>query len=126
MHLCGWRFDKDINLLSLYLEKLEKEQAYSRAAAIAVFALKIRLAIDILNRGAEKLDNNNLNIVAMALAGFTDDKNSMWRQLCFNTKAQLNDPYLRSMFSFLTAENYNYEHVLVSFIYYSYYTVLYE
>lgn len=113
LHLCNWRFDKDASQFSLYIERLEKEQAYSRAAAIAVFNLKIRLAIDILNRGAEKLENNNLNVVAMALAGFTDDKTSMWRQLCFNTKAQLTDPYLRAMFSFLTAENYNYEHVLV-------------
>lgn len=114
LHLCGWRFDKDVNLLSMYIEQLEKDHAFSRAAAIAVFNLKIRLAIDILNRGAEKVDSNNLNVVAMALAGFTDDKNSMWRQLCYNTKAQLTDPYLRAMFSFLTADNYNYDHVLVS------------
>lgn len=49
----------------------------------------------------------------MALAGFSDDKNSMWRQFCASPKTKLNDPYLRAMFSFLTAENNNYDNILV-------------
>lgn len=114
LHLCGWHFEKDNSSLTKFLENLQKENAYSRAAAIAVFNLKIKLALDILNQGSE---NNplaaNLNVVAMALAGFSDDKNSMWRQLCSTTRSQLNDPYLRAMFAFLTAENYTYDNVLV-------------
>lgn len=39
---------------------------------------------------------------------------SMWRQQCIAAKEYLSDPYLRVMFSFLTAENDSYEEVLVS------------
>ncbi|KAB0794498.1 hypothetical protein PPYR_11337 [Photinus pyralis] len=111
LHLCGWYFERDVSSLSLFLERLQKEQAYSRAAAISVFNLKIKMALDILNQGSEN-GLPNLNVVAMALAGFSDDKTSMWRQLCSATRAQLTDPYLRAMFAFLTAENYSYENVL--------------
>lgn len=114
LHLCSWRFEKDANILLNYTENLEKQNQYSRAAAIAVFNLKIPLAIEILKRGAEKTEDNNLYAVAMALAGFTDEKNSMWRKMCSTTKSQLSDPYLRAMFAFLTADNYTYDHVLVN------------
>lgn len=120
LHLCGWYFDKDptSSQLSKFLEDLEKDGAYTRAAAIAVFNLKIKIAIEILTRGSESSSNShssdtNLNVVAMALAGFSDDKNSMWRQFCASPKTKLNDPYLRAMFSFLTAENNNYDNILV-------------
>lgn len=111
LHLCGWNFDS--NSLNKFLEQLEKVQAFTRAAAIAVFNLKLKLAIDILNRGSDIVLGANLNVVAMALAGFSDDKNSMWRQFCAEPKSKLSDPYLRAMFLFLTAENYNYDQVLV-------------
>lgn len=107
--MCSWHFDKDANMLQKFLEQLEKEHAYTRAAAIAVFNLKIRLAIDILGRAPD----SNLNVVAMALSGFSDDKNSIWKQFCAFTKNKLIDPYLKVIFSFLTTENYNYENVLV-------------
>ncbi|KAG7207947.1 hypothetical protein KM043_009533 [Ampulex compressa] len=77
--LCGWRFDKEPNTLydSLFLERLEREGAYPRAAAIAVFNLCLRQAIEILNRGANKMSMAaNLNIVAMALSGFSEDRNT--------------------------------------------------
>ncbi|XP_018335553.1 GATOR complex protein MIOS [Agrilus planipennis] len=112
LYLCGWKFDKD-NTLSKLLDRLEKEHAFSRAAAIAVFNLKIKQALEILSRGAESsFEHSNLNIVAMALAGFSDDKNSVWKQISAGTRAQIGDPYLRAMFAFLTAENYNYDAVL--------------
>lgn len=115
LHLCGWNFD--VNSLTKFLEHVERERAYTRAAAIAVFNLKLRLAIDILNRGSESVCGINLHVVAMALAGFSEDKNSMWRQFCAQPRAKLNDPYLRALFAFLTAENSNYDSVLVKFVY---------
>lgn len=114
--LCGWRFDKDTNSLydNLFLERLEREGAYPRAAAIAVFNLCLRQAIEILNRGATKMSmSTNLNIVAMALSGFSEDINSMWRESCLKCRSQLSDPYLRATFAFLTADD-SYENVLVS------------
>jgi hypothetical protein len=114
LYLCSWHFERDSNQLTQFLEQLEKEQAYTRAAAIAVFNLKIRLAIDILSRAQESGSHSlALNVVAMALAGFTDDKNSVWKQFCTTARHKLSDPYLKVIFSFLTAENYNFESVLV-------------
>lgn len=56
-----------------FLDRLETDGDYPRAAAIAVFNLRLRLAIDILNRGAQhaqrKMDISHLNIVAMAVSG---------------------------------------------------------
>lgn len=113
--LCSWHFERDSNRLSLFLEQLEKEQAYTRAAAIAVFNLKIRNAIEILSRAPDGISYGlGLNVVAMALAGFSDDKNSIWKQFCTTAKQKLTDPYLKAIFSFLTAENFNYDGVLVS------------
>lgn len=115
LQLCGWRFDKDTLALTNFVEKLMVAGQYSRAAAIAVFNLKLRLAIGVLNRGAEaqnKNDNSNLSIVAMALSGFSDDKSSMWREHCIQSRSRLTDPYLRAMFAFLTSENENYDNVL--------------
>ncbi|XP_058794718.1 GATOR complex protein MIOS-B [Phymastichus coffea] len=115
LQLCGWRFEKDTNAPynNLFLEKLEREGAYARATAISVFNLNLRQAIEILNRGASKIFSpTNLNIVAMALSGFTEDKNSMWRELCLKSRSQLTDPYLRATFAFLTADNDSYENVL--------------
>ncbi|EFN84236.1 GATOR complex protein MIOS [Harpegnathos saltator] len=113
--LCGLRFDKETNGLydNTYLEGLEREGAYARAAALAVFNLCLRQAIEILNRGATKMSMTaNLDIVAMALSGFSEDRNSMWRESCLKSRSQLPDPYLRATFAFLTADNDSYENVL--------------
>ncbi|KAJ9588221.1 hypothetical protein L9F63_018385 [Diploptera punctata] len=110
-----YRFDKESSLTS-FLDRLEAEGSYARAAAIAVFNLKLKKAIDILNRGAVSQNKQsipqNLNIVAMALSGYSDDRSSMWRGLCLNSRSQLPEPYLRAAFAFLTAEADNYENVL--------------
>jgi hypothetical protein len=51
-------------------------------------------------------------MVAMALSGFSDDRSSMWRELCLASHFQLSEPYLRATFPFLTAETDNYKNVL--------------
>ncbi|GLH08738.1 GATOR complex protein MIOS [Gryllus bimaculatus] len=115
--LCGWKVDREPNALTSFLSQLESEGSFSRAAAIAVFNLKLRLAVSILNRGAAAQEKtasitSNLNIVAMAVSGFSDDKSSMWRELCLTSRSQLVDPYLRAMFAFLTADDDNFDNVL--------------
>ena len=55
-----------------------------------------------------------MSMVAMALSGFSDDANTLWKEICATLSPQLTDPYLRAMFAFLTAEGDNYEQVLVS------------
>lgn len=110
IHLCGWNFDnKDDNSMYKCFEKFEKEQNYTRAAAIAVFSLNMRVAIGIL----QKSSDNNLRTFGMALAGFTDDKTSVWRQNSIAYRARISDPYLRAVFDFLFVENHNYDCIMV-------------
>lgn len=55
----------------------------------------------------------NLNVVAMALSGYTDEKSSLWREMCSSLRLQLKNPYLCVMFAFLTSEPGCYDGVLV-------------
>ncbi len=59
----------------------------------------------------------NLNVVAMALSGFTEEHNSLWRQMVGTQSAKLQSPYLRTMFAFLTADTERYEDMLVDLYY---------
>ena len=54
--------------LKIFLNKLEGKKQFARAAALAVFNLEIRLALQILEKVDEK--EETLQLVAMALAGF--------------------------------------------------------
>lgn len=114
MHLCSWHFDSSPNALLDHLQQLEKDKAYTRAAALAVFNLKVKAAIEILGKAPENAAGSGppLQVVAMALAGFCDDKNSTWRQFCSSLKGKMSDPYLRAIFAFLTSDNYTYDNVL--------------
>lgn len=109
LQLCGWRYEKDLTSLTNFLERLQVEGAFSRAAAIAVFNLKISLAISILNRGASRKQQTELGIVAMALSGFSGE---MWKTHCAQAAGKLADPYIRATFAFLTAEPERYDAVL--------------
>lgn len=64
LQLCGWKFDKD----GSFLDRLELEGRFSRAAAVAIFNLKLREAIEILNRGDPR-HQPHLAMTAMALSG---------------------------------------------------------
>lgn len=50
----------------------------------------------------------------MALSGYTDEKSSLWREMCGSLRLQLKNPYLCVMFAFLTSEPGVYDGVLVS------------
>lgn len=114
--MCNWPSDQNIDILTKFIDQLEKERCYTRAAAIAVFNLKLSIAIDVLSRAPSNSEYAlNLNVVAMALSGFSDDKTSVWRQFCASNKTKLTDPYLKAIFAFLTTENHNYDNILVGF-----------
>ncbi|KAK6624092.1 hypothetical protein RUM44_010950 [Polyplax serrata] len=116
LQLCGWKFERDSSALVEFVETLQARGMYSRAAAIAVFNLRLRLAIKVLTAEEENQNKqnktSNLSVVAMALSGFTDERTSIWREHCVLSRARLTDPYLRASFAFLTAENENYDNVL--------------
>ncbi|KAM4704774.1 GATOR2 complex protein MIOS isoform 2-T2 [Rhinophrynus dorsalis] len=113
LQLCGWRNKGADADMTPFLNSLEQEGEWERAAAIALFNLDIRRAIQILNKGASTGKGDlNLNVVAMALSGYTDEKNSLWREMCSTLRLQLNNPYLCVMFAFLTSEPGIYDGVL--------------
>lgn len=52
LRLCCWGFDKDSASLP-YIDQLEREREFERAAAVAVFTLRMGTAIAILNNGSK-------------------------------------------------------------------------
>ena len=50
----------------------------------------------------------------MALSGFTNEKKALWHEISGELRPSLTDPYIRAIFSFLTAEADNFDGVLVS------------
>ncbi|XP_036902312.1 GATOR complex protein MIOS isoform X2 [Sturnira hondurensis] len=113
LQLCGWiKKGTDVDV-GPFLNSLVQEGEWERAAAVALFNSDIRRAIQILNEGASSEKGDlNLNVVAMALSGYTDEKNSLWREMCSTLRLQLNNPYLCVMFAFLTSEGGSYDGVL--------------
>lgn len=92
-------------------------QEYTRAALIACFQLKIRLAVDILSKGADQspdIGASNLRMAAIALSGFSFEKGAIWRTQCTTAQTQITDPHLRTIFTFLLiAESSIFEKILV-------------
>lgn len=121
LRLCGLYFERDTNALLKFTERLEREQAYTRAAAIAVFNLNFHMAVDVLKHGSDT-DSSLLgvifNFIGLAIAGFSNKKDSLWRKYVNIRRTKGTDPYLRAIFSFLTTEDSNYDEILVSFIRY--------
>ncbi|XP_046689456.1 GATOR complex protein MIOS isoform X1 [Silurus meridionalis] len=113
LRLCGWiGRGPDVDV-EPFLRSLEQEGEWERAASVALFNLDIRRSIQILQKGAQaEKGDPNLNVVAMALSGYTDEKNSLWREMCGSLRLQLKKPYLCSMFAFLTSEAGAYDGVL--------------
>ncbi|XP_041039603.1 GATOR complex protein MIOS isoform X1 [Carcharodon carcharias] len=113
LQLCGWIQKGPEIDVGPFLNALEQGEEWERAAAVALFNLDIRRSIEILNKGAALGKGDlNLNVVAMALSGYTDEKNSLWREMCSSLRLQLNNPYLCVMFAFLTSEPGSYDCVL--------------
>lgn len=138
LRLCGWPHDPENTTLSPLLEKMIGDAQTSRAAALAVFHLKIRKAIKILTRSGIQKNGVSYQLVALALAGnsfnqnlkimtsvisvlfagnlgFTDNRDTLWQEMCSAQRNALDDPYLRAAFGFLTSTSEKYEAVLVGY-----------
>ena len=107
LQLTGWGFEKDTNSTA-YIDMHEKNGEFDKAAAVSVFTLRMSRAIQVLNNGAKRHGENvgvNLTAVAMALSGFTDDKNTLWKEMCAEMRSELKNPYLTAMFAFLALDD---------------------
>ena len=113
LQLCHWDFEKEFNAIHVKVSLLEAEGDFERAAAIALFNLQFRRALQALTKGAAKKkdDGLNLNMVAVALSGYADDRNALWKETVSDLFEKLANPYLKAMFSFLITEN-DYEDIL--------------
>ena len=69
LRLCGWPHDQEASTLGPMLDKLQMESQVARAAALAVFHMKIRKAIKILTRSGQQKNDVSYQLVALALAG---------------------------------------------------------
>ncbi|XP_038044878.1 GATOR complex protein MIOS-like [Patiria miniata] len=115
LQLCGWEFDQDDVTFNAFINRLMEDNEYERAAAICVFQLRIKQAIDELNKVTTDASQNSyssLSGIAMALAGFTQQRNTLWCKMCSTLRQKLTHPYLRAMFGFLTASDDTFDVVL--------------
>jgi len=112
LRLCGWPHDQEASTLGPMLDKLQMESQVARAAALAVFHMKIRKAIKILTRSGQQKNDVSYQLVALALAGFTDNRDTLWQEMCGTHRNTLSDPYLRAAFAFLTSQSEKYEFVM--------------
>ncbi|CAG2252004.1 MIO [Mytilus edulis] len=114
LQLCGWGNSDNTEGLNLFLKELHKNGQTSKAAAIALFNLKFGQTIEILSgkykHQAE--DSTMMNAVAMAISGYSEDKQTLWRKTCSALLHKLTDPYLRAIFAFLSCEKDNYQEIL--------------
>lgn len=69
LRLCGWPYDSENSILGHLLEKLQADGQVSRAAALAVFHMRIRKSIKILTQSKVKNNQMSYQLVALALAG---------------------------------------------------------
>jgi len=115
LQLCGWCSVHDTAALEKTITSLESEGDFERAAAISVFSLQLSRAIETLNHGAKsrkvQSGDMNLSMVAMALAGYTDERQTLWHHMC-SGKSQITNPYLSAIFKFLTTQPSNYSTML--------------
>ncbi|XP_074600289.1 GATOR complex protein mio [Brevipalpus obovatus] len=111
LDLCGWGSNIDA-LIATLLSRNE----FIRAAAIALFNLRMRKAIKCLKEGANaSIDaggDPNLSSIAMALSGYTGERNSLWREVCTSLRYDMKKPYLRAIFTFLASDPDQYEEIL--------------
>ncbi|AEY95709.1 FACR192Cp [Eremothecium gossypii FDAG1] len=99
MIISGWDLtpteieEKYMNLISL--------NNYEKAAGWAVFFGDVQRAIEILSSAKKE----RLRLIATAIAGYLAYKdqpgNNAWRQQCRRLSSELDDPYLRIIFSFI-------------------------
>ncbi|XP_005181479.1 GATOR complex protein MIOS [Musca domestica] len=111
LKLCGWPSEQE---LDRFVNTLCENKEFSRAAMIYVFHLKVLAACDILSKAVDQSrDPSMFRIAAIALSCFNADRTSTaWRNQRSLANKQIKDPHLRAIFSFLVADNDNFDSVL--------------
>ncbi|KAG4306276.1 hypothetical protein PORY_000264 [Pneumocystis oryctolagi] len=96
---CGWNISCEN--LDDKIKQLEEEGLYSKAASRALFHGNFNRAVQALSKGIEKH-----RLMSTAIAGFTSTKNNinntMWKEMCRKMSTELDDPYLRAIFAYVS------------------------
>ncbi|CAZ82030.1 unnamed protein product [Tuber melanosporum] len=109
--ICGWDFSA--NELDQEIRRLEEEGRYSKAAGWAFFHGDIERSIKSLSQGGQQM-----KLMSTAVAGYhahaqstlssatvdnSDNTNgNIWKDLCHDMSVELDDPYLRSIFAYVS------------------------
>lgn len=107
--ICGWDFETDADL-EMELVRLENKGKYAKAAGWALFHGKLERCIKALSRGGPEM-----KLMSTAVAGYQSnngrrrstydkrsDSNDTWKELCRDMAMQMDDPYQRAIFAFIT------------------------
>ena len=101
LRLCGWpvlQASDSATITKFVNEVASKEGCIPRAAAIALYLLRLPLALEILSRG-ESDSNNLLSIVALALPGVISELSNL--PSVYDTHLnKVTEPYLKLMLTF--------------------------
>jgi WD repeat-containing protein mio len=103
--ICGWALP--VRVLEVELSQLEKEKEFTKAAGIALFHGFTERAIKALSKGG-----HNMKMMSTAIAGYhgqqANGQNSqVWKDLCHDLSSELNDPYSRAIFAFVSNGDWN-------------------
>ena len=118
LHHCGWSPLGDTEACEAILGALEASGEYERAAAVAVFYLKVPRAIQGLTRAASVAgtpdEKGRFLTAAMSLAGFCSGvgANELLLETCAAFRTDLPSPFLRAVFAFLTCTDGTFSGVL--------------
>ncbi|KAG0640454.1 hypothetical protein HOY80DRAFT_1069223 [Tuber brumale] len=109
--ICGWDFSA--NELDQEIRRLEEEDRYAKAAGWAFFHGDIERSIKSLSQGGQQM-----KLMSTAVAGYhahaqstissasIDNSNNtngnIWKDLCHDMSVELDDPYLRSIFAYVS------------------------
>ncbi|CAG8638897.1 2077_t:CDS:2, partial [Paraglomus occultum] len=104
---CGWGFNK--RMLDDTLQRMEHAGEYEKAAAWALFHGEKGKAILVLNNSGDQ----QLKLVSTVIAGvlsynqdLQSEMHSHWLDMCRNMSRELQNPYVRAMFSYITTSSW--------------------
>ncbi|VDL93657.1 unnamed protein product [Schistocephalus solidus] len=132
LRLCMWPLNEPTEVTRLVFKSVCDAFEFERAAAMALINLNFDWALSFLNRAPKARQNllqgqnaapqvhetdtsqsaSETDLVALALAGFSDPCNPLWRNTCADLSARLKDPYLRVMLNFLMCRGGDFKGIL--------------
>lgn len=104
MIISGWDFSNE-EMEEKYVNLMQRGQ-YEKAAAWAVFFGDVPKAVHILGQSKRE----RLKLIATAVAGYSafqeNETNNAWKEQCRKMATELDNPYLRAIFSYISENDW--------------------